>query len=125
MSIKFMASSGLVANPNKRMFVLLNQKDSNVKPVKIKIGNVTIEQEYQAKILGMTINDKQQWSHQLSESGGFIPTPNKRLYLIRRLKTSVNAKAPKKLAKSLYISKLMLNYWEKLDGQMRNQNQQI
>jgi hypothetical protein len=81
-------------------------KNLNIITVKIKIGNVTIEQEHQAKLFGMTINNKQWWSHQIRESGGFIPTLNKRLHVIRKLKKLSKCQGLKKVAKSLYISKL-------------------
>ena len=115
--LKFMASNGLVANPKKTVFMLLNHKNQTNTPVEIKIGNVTIQQEHQAKLLGMSINDKQKWSEQIRDPGGLIPTLNKRLFLIRRLKNQLGKRELKKVAESLYISKL--RYGAQLLGKIR------
>ena len=104
--LKFMASNGLVANPKKTVFMLLNHKNQSNTPISIKIGEVTIQQEHQAKLLGMSINDKQKWSVQIRDPGGLIPTLNKRLFLIRRLKNQLGKSALKKVAETIYISKL-------------------
>jgi hypothetical protein len=115
--LKFMASNGLVANPKKTVFMLLNHKNQSNTPISIKIGEVTIQQEHQAKLLGMSINDKQKWSVQIRDPGGLIPTLNKRLFLIRRLKNQLGKSALKKVAESIYISKL--RYGTQLLGKIR------
>ena len=115
--LKFMASNGLVANPKKTVFMLLNHKNQSNTPISIKIGEVTIQQEHQAKLLGMSINDKQKWSVQIRDPGGLIPTLNKRLFLIRRLKNHLGKSALKKVAESIYISKL--TYGTQLLGKIR------
>jgi hypothetical protein len=49
-----------VANPNKTVFMLLNNKIIGNDAV-IKIGQIAIKQEHNAKLLGMNKNDKQKW----------------------------------------------------------------
>ena len=62
------------------VFMLLNYSNPSGTPIEIKIGNVSVTQEHQAKLLGMTINDKQKWSQQIREAGGLIPTLNNRSF---------------------------------------------
>ena len=61
--LKFMASNGLVANPSKTTLMILNHKSDS--PVEISVGGKTIVQEKSSKLLGVTINDKENWSTQI------------------------------------------------------------
>jgi hypothetical protein len=115
--LNFMASNGLVANPNKTVFMLMNCRLVDDKPIDVKVGNVMITQVHHAKLLGMSINDKQKWSVQIREAGGLIPSLNKRLFQIRRLKNTLTTCALKKVAESIYISKL--RYGVQLLGKIR------
>ena len=61
----YMASNGLVSNAKKTSMVILNiksKKSDEFLPLQIKIGNDSISQERSAKLLGITFNDKQNWS---------------------------------------------------------------
>ena len=60
--LKFMASNGLVANPSKTTLMILNHKVET--PVEIKVGQNTIKQEMSSKLLGVYINDKENWNTQ-------------------------------------------------------------
>ena len=53
--LRYMASNGLVANPNKTAFVGLNQPEvsKSESPLKVKIGDVIISQESSAKLFGI------------------------------------------------------------------------
>ena len=63
--LKFMASNGLVANPSKTKLMILNHKSET--PVEINVGGNKIVQEKSAKLLGVTINENENWSTHLSE----------------------------------------------------------
>ena len=54
----------------------------------------------------MTIQDSQKWSEQITGKGGVIPSLNQRLYLIKRLKNQINTNKIKKVANSIWTSKL-------------------
>ena len=53
-----MASNGLVANPTKTTFMILNsnRKKDDI-PIEINIGQATVLQETSAKLLGVKIQD--------------------------------------------------------------------
>ena len=55
MILKFMASNGLVANPKKTVFMLLNFKDKCVEatPMEIRVGENVIAQSQSTKLLGV------------------------------------------------------------------------
>ena len=113
--LKFMASNGLVANPSKTTLMILNHKTDT--PVEITVGGKTIIQEKSSKLLGVTINEKENWSTQINEKGGVISSLNQRLYLIRRLKNQVNKTRLRKVAESIWTSRL--RYGLQLYGKVR------
>ena len=82
-----MASNGLVANPTKTTFMILNnnRKKDDI-PIEINIGQATVLQETSAKLLGVKIQDNQHWNEQVNDKGGVVKSLNKRLFFIRRLK---------------------------------------
>ena len=85
--LEFMASNGLVANPSKTAFRILNHKPiTDPQPISIRIGSLRIEAESSAKLLGVTLNSNQKWAIQIKGSGGTINSLNSRLYLLRRFK---------------------------------------
>ena len=51
--LKFMASNGLFANPNKTSVVLLNAENNSKIPIQVKIGKEIVTQERTAKLLGI------------------------------------------------------------------------
>ena len=102
--LRFMASNGLVANPKKTTFIILNRK-ANLDPITIKIGKEVITQEKTAKLLGMSLDDNQQWKTHITGTGGVISNLNQRLYKLRRLRNHVNEKCLQKVANSIYTSK--------------------
>ena len=69
----FMASNGLVANPKKTAFMILNHKqDLKMNPIKIKIGTEIVMAETSAKLLGITLDNNQKWKSQIQGTGGTI-----------------------------------------------------
>ena len=103
--LKFMASNGLVANPKKTTLLFLNLK-SKMDPISINIGNEKIVQESSAKLLGIVLEDNKNWKANILGCGGVIPSLNKRLFQLRRLRNHLNDDCLLKVANSIYTSKL-------------------
>ena len=103
--LRYMASNGLVANPQKTALIFLNLKKGN-DPISIKIGDEIVTQEKHAKLLGITFDDDLKWNTQMTGKGGVLPSLNQRLFMIRRLRNSLNDAGLRKVAESLFISKL-------------------
>ena len=114
--LRYMASNGLVANPKKIALIFLNVKNPT-DPIKLTIGGETIKQEKNAKLLGMTVDDNQKWQSQINGTGGMLSSLNQRLFLIKRLRNSLNYSGLRKVAESLYISKV--RYGLQLMGEVR------
>ena len=87
--LKFMASNGLVANPKKTTLLFLNQGKVEELDIEINIGKEKISQVPSAKLLGITFDDDLKWKSQIYGKGGFIPTLNQRIYVLRRLKNFI------------------------------------
>ena len=88
-----------------------------MKDIKIKIGKDEITQVNHAKLLGITFDDNQKWNSQIFGKGGIVSSLNQRLYVIRRMKNFVNQKSLKKVADSIFTSKI--RYGLQLLGKIR------
>ena len=57
--VKFMASNGLVANPSKTEFMLINKEKGAEQdsPSKIRVGQAEITEAQSAKLLGITMDN--------------------------------------------------------------------
>ena len=56
---------------------MLNLKKKNIdqnKPIKITIGDASVRQVSQAKLLGITFNEKQNCNSQIQGAGGLVST---------------------------------------------------
>ena len=105
--LRFMASNGLVANPHKTAFIVLNHnQDYNTNPLSINIGTEKIQAEHSAKLLGITLDSNQKWKTQISGEGGVISNLNSRLFLLRRLARAISSDRLRRIADSLYTSKI-------------------
>ena len=78
--LKFMASNGLVANPSKTTLLVLNSKGET--ELEIKVGESTVKQQHQAKLLGVKIQNDQKWKTQIEG-------------VVSSLKTLLNQTTPK------------------------------
>jgi hypothetical protein len=114
--LRFMASNGLVANPKKTALVFINVKHRG-EPISITIRGKKITQVSRAKLLGITFDDDLKWNSQIHGKGGLVSSLNQRLFGIRRLKNSLKYDGLKKVADSLFTSKL--RYGLQLMGQIR------
>ena len=95
------------------------KKDSDLQNTQcsIKIGDVTINSENSAKLLGITIDSNQKWSSQINGVGGTVKSLNSRLYLLKRLSKSISKERLRRVADSLYTSKI--RYGIQLFGMVR------
>ena len=113
-----MASNGSVTNPKKTAMVFLRAKKGlDKKNISIIIGGEQIEQQEYAKLLGVTFTEKLKWKENIYGKGGTTASLNQRLYLIKRLKNSLNLKSLTKVAESIYTSKL--RYGLQLQGKIK------
>ena len=87
--------------------------------IMVSVGNVKIEKQANAKLLGMTFNDKQTWNEHIHGKGGVVSSLNSRLFIIRRLKGHLGKKSLRKVAESLFISKI--RYGLQLLGKVRRE----
>ena len=103
-----MASNGLVANPKKTVFMILNnKKEINIEhPISINVGKDIVPQSKSTKLLGMQIEENQGWKQHYSGKGGLIASLNKRLFAIRRVSNHIPKDKLLQLAHALWISKL-------------------
>ena len=99
--LKYMASNGLVANPDKTVFMMFGNK--NNEELAVKVGDSVISQSCSAKLLGIEIDDDYKWKTQEKKLIGQL---DKRLFYLRRLKGKISDDGLKKVADSLWTSKL-------------------
>ena len=112
MVLKFMASNGLVANASKTTFLIIGQ--TPIKNKELRIGTSTVKQEYGAKLLGMYLTDDFQWKEHINKT---ISALKSRLFLITRLKNKISQSSLKRIADSIFNSKL--RYGVHLCGKVR------
>ena len=113
--LKFMASNGLEATPQKTAFMMLNVKNyAAMNLISIMIGNNKVVAEKKAKLLGVILDDNQKWKSQIEST---INNLNIRLYLLRRLSGAISKDRIKKIRDSLFTSKI--SYGVQLYGKIR------
>ena len=115
--LQFMASNGLVANPSKTAFVILNQKHKKEEKIQINIGNTSVKQENSAKLLGITFDSNQGWKSQIYGPGGMIMSLNRRLFTLNRLRNHLSKKSIAKMIDGIFLSKI--RYGIQLMGKVR------
>ena len=108
--LRFMASNGLVANASKTALIFLNLKHTRkneqgdlIDEISARIGDTEVLQESSTKLLGIKLDHDQKWNSQITS---LVSALNSRLYLIKRLSNSIEMKRLKKIADSLYMSKI-------------------
>ena len=94
----FMASNGLVANPKKTVYMLLglNKRERETITHTIKVGDSLITNSPHSKLLGVIVDDEQNWKEQFNGKGGLIPSLNSRLFTISRVSKQIPFKQRKK-----------------------------
>ena len=68
-------------------------------------------------MLGITIDSNQKWTSQINGEGGTVKALNSRLYLLKRLSKSISKERLRRVADSLYTSKI--RYGIQLFGMVR------
>ena len=104
--LKFMASNGLVANPTKTVFMILNSKNQSKVPRIVKIGSSEVTESANSKLLGIVVGSDQKWKEHVYGKGGVVSTLNQRLFIIRRLANHLSTPKLIKVAQSIWMSKL-------------------
>ena len=95
---------------------------TKVSPKKSPKRSLQVTQEPNAKLLGLTIDDNLDWSTQILGTGGVISALNSRLYLLKRLSSNISKDRLRRVADSLYTSKI--RYGLQLFGAVRITNEQ-
>ena len=83
--LQFMASNGLVANPSKTEYMVINSRNKGETTNKIKVGPAEIEQVSSAKLLGITMDEDQKWTSHFWGKKGLLQALNQRLFAIGRI----------------------------------------
>ena len=100
---------------------ILNQKKKDKElnnPLSVSIGDVKVTQLNQAKLLGITFNEKQNWNSQMQGIGGVVSSLNKRMFIIKRLKNHTRPNSLRKLVDGLLFTS-KINYGLQLNGKVR------
>ena len=72
----------------------------------INIDNCQVVRSESTKLLGLTIDEKQNWKEQVCGQNGLIKSLNHRTFTIRRLRNQIPKKEVIKVVNSLWMSKL-------------------
>ncbi len=102
--LNFMASNGLVANKSKTEFLMLNEKKKIEEPLMdILVGNTIVPKTTSTKLLGVIIDEKQEWQQQIKTLTSSL---NQRLFVIRRVQNQLPKEKLLCVVHSLWMSKL-------------------
>jgi hypothetical protein len=102
--LKFMASNGLIANEAKTEFLLLNEKPKyRQELIDLVVGDITVKRTNQTRLLGVVIDEAQNWSEQLNKLSSSL---NQRLFVIRRVSRQIPRNKLINVVHSLWMSKL-------------------
>ena len=104
--LDFMASNGLVANPNKTVYMILGDRSAHGNKHRdetIRVGTETIQVSKKTKLLGVDIDENQKWSTHIHNVVGAL---DRRLFQIRRMSNQISEKGLRKITDSLWTSKL-------------------
>ena len=82
--IQFMASNGLVANPSKTEFMLLNNKQKE-QCEKIRVGKAEVQEMGSAKLLGIIMDNDQKRRGHFWCKKGLLQALNQRMFAIKRI----------------------------------------
>ena len=119
--LEFMASNGLVANPNKTVFMMMNSKNITGKKRMVNIDGAEVTESDHSKLLGMNIDSKQNWKEHVLGKSGLVSTLNSNIYCIRRLGSHITKDKQLQVAHSLWMSHL--RYGLQLYSRVRTNNE--
>ena len=88
--------------------MLLNYKPPKTDDslVQIRVGEILVKQEKSTKLLGVVIQDNQEWKQHFYGKNGLINSLNKRLFAIGRVAHQIPRDKLAQLAHALWMSKL-------------------
>ena len=88
--------------------MLLNYKPPKTDDslVQIRVGEILVKQEKSTKLLGVVIQDNQEWKQHFYGKNGLINSLTKRLYAIGRVANQIPKNKLLQLAHALWMSKL-------------------
>ena len=72
----------------------------------ITINNCLVERSTSTKLLGLTIDEKQNWKEQIEGSNGLVNALNYRTFTLRRIKNQIPRNELIKVVQSLWMSKM-------------------
>ena len=97
-----MASNGLIANPSKTVFMILNNRSSQEEiGLEIKVGREIIKESDHTKLLGVDIQNTQKWDIHVKNLTNSL---NYRLFQIRRIKSQIPKEHLMKVVHSIFNS---------------------
>ena len=97
-----MASNGLIANPSKTVFMILNNRSSQEEiGLEIKVGREIIKESDHTKLLGVGIQYTQKWDIHVKNLTNSL---NDRLFQIRRIKSQIPKEHLMKVVHSIFNS---------------------
>jgi exonuclease III len=100
--LKFMEANYLIANPSKTKLMIFT-KEKRENKITLKIGNTSIEETKEEKLLGITISNDLTWHKHINE---VINAINQRTMMLRRLTYSIPRENMGVLAQGLILSKI-------------------
>ena len=102
--LSFMASNGLVANPKKTVFMVMNYRiQEKEDKTNIMVGQDKIIRSSHTKLLGVEIQENQKWGVHLKNLKNAL---NHRLFQIRRIANQLPKEHMMKVVHSIWFSKL-------------------
>ena len=100
--LKFMEANYLIANPSKTKLMIFT-KEKRENKITLKIGDTSIEETNEEKLLGITISNNLKWGKHIDE---VINAVNQRTMMLRRLSYSIPRENMGVLVHGLILSKI-------------------
>ena len=102
--LEFMASNGLTAKTNNTLFMMLIDKEKQEEEkTLVKVGQNKIERSGNTKLLGMQIEDSQEWDIHFKN---IICSLNQRFFIVRRISKHIPKSKIMNVVHGLCMSKL-------------------
>jgi len=100
--LKFMEANYLIANPSKTKLMIFT-KEKRENKITLKIGDTSIEETNEEKLLGITISNNLKWGKHIDE---VLNAVNQRTMMLRRLSYSIPRENMGVLVHGLILSKI-------------------
>ena len=100
--LKFMEANFLIANPSKTKLIIFT-KEKREDKITLKIGNTSIEETNEEKLLGVTISNDLTWHRHIDNT---VIAINQRTLMLKRLSYSIPREKMGVLVHGLILSKI-------------------